>query len=77
MIAQEHHGLFTAFVGNIDHFFSQLRHFAALECLEIAELLARNPVIVVVIALIDNKFRSEFITCLLLKLFEDIRADGG
>ena len=75
MIAQEHHGFPAAFVADIHHFPGNLRHFPSLESLEVFKLTGRNPVLVIIIALIDNIFRTEGISCFLFKLFQDIRAD--
>ena len=47
----------------------------ALECLKIAEFLAGHPVLVVIVALIDDVLRAELVAHFLLKLVEDIRAD--
>src|SRR5699024_11175688 len=57
----------------IDHFTRQLCHFTALERLKIAKLLAGNTILVVIIALVNDIFRSERIAHFLLKLLEDIR----
>ena len=74
MIAQEHHGLSAAFMTDIHHFLSYLGHFPSLESLEILEFPGRNAVLVIVIALIDDIFRTERIACFLFKLLQDIRA---
>ena len=74
VIAQEHHGFLAAFMADIHHFLCDLRHFPALERLEIPELLRRNPVLVIIIALINDIFRTERITHFLFKLLQDIRA---
>ena len=77
MIAQEHHGLAAALVGDIHHLLGKLCHLPALECLKIPEFPAGHPVLVVVVALVDDILRAELVTHFLLKLIEDIGADGS
>ena len=38
VIAKEHHSLFSALMGYVDHFLRQLCNFSSLESLEITEL---------------------------------------
>ena len=68
MIAQKHHGFFTALMSNIYHFLCQLCDFSALKCLEIFKFLAWNAILVIIIALIDYILRTEWITHLFFKL---------
>ena len=77
MIAEEHHGLAAALVGDVHHFFGQLCYFAPLEGLKITVFLAGHTILVVVVALVDDVLRAELVTHFLLKLVEDIRADGS
>ena len=77
MVAQEHHGFQPAFVGDIHHFLAESGHFPALEGLEILVFLGGNPILVVVIALIHNKFGAELIADLLLKLLQDTGGHRG
>ena len=76
VIAQKHHGFPAALMADIHHFLRDLRHFSALERLEVLKLLRGNPVLVVVIALVDDIFRTERIARFLLKLLQDIGAYG-
>ena len=75
MIAEEHHGFAPARVGDVHHLLGKLCHLAALEGLKIPEFLAGHPVLVVIVALIDDVLRAELVAHFLLKLVEDIRAD--
>ena len=75
VIAEEHHGFAPARVGDVHHLLGKLCHLAALEGLKIPEFLAGHPVLVVIVALIDDVLRAELVAHFLLKLVEDIRAD--
>ena len=66
-----------SFVGDIHHLFGQLGHLAALESHKIFEFLAGHAVLVVVIALVDDKLGAEAVAHLLLELFKNIRAYRG
>ena len=77
MVAEEHHGFLAQLVGDIDHFLGKGSNLAALERLEIAELLARHAVLVVEVALIDDELRTELVADLAFELLEDIRGNGG
>ena len=77
MVAQEHHGLLAQLVGDVHHLLGQGGHLPALEGHEILEFLAGCPVLVVVVALIDDKLGAEGVARLLLKLLQDIGGDGG
>ena len=74
MIAQEHHGLFAAFMADIHHFLRDLRYLSALERLEVLKLFGRNPVLVIVVSLVNDILRAERITHFLFKLLQNIRA---
>lgn len=75
VVAQEHHGFFSVFVGDVHHLTDDLCHFTALECLEVLVFFAGDPVLVVVITLVDDVFRAERVSRFLLKLLEDVWAD--
>ena len=75
VIAEEHHSLAPALVGDVHHFFGQLCHLTALERLKITVFPAGYAILVVVVALIDDVLRAELVAHFLLKLVEDIRAD--
>ena len=77
VVPQEHHGLAPTLVGDVHHLFGQLCHLPALEGLKIPEFPAGHPVLVVVVALIDDVLRAELIAHLLLELIQDIGADRG
>ena len=62
-------------MGNVHHLLSNPPNLPALECLEILELFCRNTVLVVIIALVNDKLRPEFISNLFLKLIQNIWAD--
>ena len=74
VIAQEHHGLFAAFMADIHHFLRDLRYLSALERLEVLKLFGRNPVLVIVVSLVNDILRAERITHFLFKLLQNIRA---
>ena len=76
VVAQEHHGLFAVGVDDVGHFLHQTGDLAALECLKILVLLARHAVLVVVVALINDKLRAEFVADFLLKLLQNIGRNG-
>ena len=76
MIAEEHHGLLAQLVRDVHHLLGKLCDLAALERLKILVFFARNPVLVVVVALINDIFGPEFVSGLFFKLFENIRRDG-
>ena len=61
---------------DVGHFLHQTGNLAALECLKILVLLARHAVLVVVIALINDKLRAEFVADFLLKLLQNIGRNG-
>ena len=77
VIAQEHHRLAAALVRDVHHFFGQFCYFAPLERLKITVFLAGHTILVVVVALVDDILRAELVTHFLLKLIEDIGADGS
>ena len=76
MVAQEHHGFLAVFVDDVGHFFHQTGHLTALERLEVLVLLAGYAVLVVVIALVDDELRAEFVADFLLKLLQNIGRNG-
>ena len=63
-------------MGNVCHFFYDLRHFPALECLKIPKFFGGDAVLVVVIALINDVFGAEGVAGFPLELLQDIGADG-
>ncbi len=77
VVSQKHHGLLAVFMGDVHHFLHDLPHFPPLESLEVLEFLRRNSVLVIIVALVNNIFRPERIPRLLLKLFQNIRANGS
>ena len=68
VIPQKHHCLFAAFMCDVNHLFCKLCNFPALECLEILVFFAWHTILVIMVTLIDDKFPTEFITDLSLKL---------
>ena len=68
VIPQKHHCLFAAFMCDVNHLFCKLCNFPTLECLEILVFFAWHTILVIMVTLIDDKFRTEFITDLSLKL---------
>ena len=76
VVAQEHHRFLAVGVDDVGHFLHQTGNLAALECLEILVLLARHAVLVVVVALIDDELRAEFVADFLLKLLQNIGRNG-
>ena len=72
MISKEHHGFLTIGMHNIYQFFRQCAYLDLLELYEIKKLSARHPEHTVVISLIHNVLRTEFISCPFLKLFQNI-----
>ena len=77
MVSQEHHGFAAALMGDVHHLLGQLGHFPTLESLEVPELLAGHPVLVVVVTLVDDVLRPELVAHFLLKLVQDVGADGS
>ena len=77
VVAQEHHGLFAVGVDDVGHFLHQTGDLAALERLEVLVLLGGHAVLVVVVALINDKLRAEFVADFLFKLFQNIGRNGG
>ena len=77
VIPQEHHSFFPALMGNIYHLFRQLCNLFSLECLKIKKLFRRDAVSIIHIALVNNKFRTEFISHLIFKLLQYIRTYRG
>ena len=73
VVTQEHHRLPAAFMADIHHFPGNLGDLSSLEGLEVLVFFGRNTVLVIVIALINNEFRPEFVACFLFELFQDIR----
>ena len=76
VVAQEHHRFFAVGVDDVGHFLHQPGNLAALECLKILVLLAGHTVLVVVVALVDDKLRAEFVADFLLKLLQNIGRNG-
>ena len=76
VVAQEHHRFLAVGVDDVGHFLHQTGNLAALECLEILVLLARHAVLVVVVALINDKLRAKFVADFLLKLLQNIGRNG-
>ena len=76
VVAQEHHGFLAVGVDDVGHFLHQTGDLAALECLEILVLLGGHAVLVVVVALINDKLRAEFVADFLLKLLQNIGRNG-
>ena len=77
MVSQEHHGFLAQLVGKIDHFLCQRGHLPALESREVQELLRGNPILVVIVPLVNDEFRPEFVTGLPFELLQNIGGDGG
>ena len=77
VVPQKHHGFLAQLVGDVHHFFCQGGHLPALEGHKVFKLLGGHPVLVVVIALVDDKLRPEFVTCLLLEPLQDVGGDRG
>ena len=77
MVPQEHHGFLAQLVGNIHHFLGQGSHLPALEGLEVLKFPGGNPVLIVVVALVNNEFRAELVANFLLKLLQDVGRHGG
>ena len=73
VIAEEHHSFFSILMHDIHKLFCKLRNFSSLECGKIHEFLGRNPVRVIHVPLINDKFRAELITYFLFKLLQNIR----
>ena len=73
VIAKEHHSFFSILMHDIHKLFCKLRNFSSLECGKIHEFLGRNPVRVIHVPLINDKFRTELITYFLFKLLQNIR----
>ena len=73
VIAEEHHGFFSILMHDIHKLFCKLRDFSSLERGKIHEFLGRNPVRVIHVPLINDKFRAELITYFLFKLLQNIR----
>ena len=61
---------------DVGHFLHQTGNLTALECLKILVLLARHAVLVVVVALVDDELRAEFVADFLLKLLQNIGRNG-
>ena len=76
VVAQEHHRFLTVLVDDVGHFLHQTGDLAALERLEVLVLLGRHAVLVVVVALINDKLRAEFVADFLLKLLQNIGRNG-
>ena len=76
VVAQEHHGLFAVGVDDVGHFLHQTGDLAALERLKVLVLLGGHAVLVVVVALINDKLRAEFVADFLLKLLQNIGRNG-
>ena len=76
VIAQEHHGFQSVFMGDVHHFPAQGGHLPALEGLEVLILFGGNPVLVVVVALIHDVFGTEPVAHLPLKFLQNIGRDG-
>ena len=77
VVPQEHHGLLAQLVGDIHHLAGQCGHLPALEGHEVLEFLGGDPVLVVVIALVDDVLGAEFVAHFLLELLQDIGGDRG
>ena len=76
VVAQEHHGFLAVGVDDVGHFLHQTGDLAALERLEVLVLLGGHAVLVVVVALINDKLRAEFVADFLLKLLQNIGRNG-
>ena len=72
VIPKEHHGFFSVLMYNINHLFCKFCNFSSLECLEITEFFRWNTISIIHISLINNKFRTEFITHFFFKLLQNI-----
>ena len=59
-------------MSNVNHFFCKFSNFSSLECLEIFKFFRRNSVCIVHVTLINDKFRSEFVSHFLFKLFQNV-----
>ena len=76
VISQEHHRLLAEGMGNIHHLFYDFHHFPVLESQKILIFFRRYPVLVIVISLINDIFRTEGIPNLPLKLFQNMGTHG-
>ena len=76
VVAQEHHRFLAVGVDDVGHFLHQTGDLAALERLEVLVLLGGHAVLVVVVALINDKLRAEFVADFLLKLLQNIGRNG-
>ena len=74
MISEEHHSFLAIRMYNIYQLLRQRTYLDLLELYEIQELFAGNAEHAVVISLIHNVLRAEFVTCPFFKLFQDIGA---
>lgn len=74
MISKEHHRFLAIRMYNVYQLLRQRTYLDLLELYEIQELSAGNAEHAVVISLIHNVLRAEFVACPFLKLFQDIGA---
>ena len=74
MISEEHHSFLAIRMYNIYQLLRQRTYLDLLELYEIQELSAGNAEHAVVISLIHNVLRAEFVACPFFKLFQDIGA---
>ena len=77
VVSQEHHGLFAQLVRDVHHLSGQCSHLPALESHKIQILPGRRPVLIIIVSLINDKFRAERISGLLFKPLQNIGRDRG
>ena len=77
VVAQEHHGLPAQLVGDVHHLLGQGGHLPALEGHKVLKLLGGGAVLVVVVPLVDDELRVEFIARLFFKPLQNIGGYGG
>ena len=68
VISKEHHSFLAIRVNDINQLFRECTNFNLLEFNKVTEFFARYAEHTVVISLIYDKFRTEFISCPFLKL---------
>ena len=77
VIAQEHHSFLALFMGDIHHLAGQLGHLPALKGLKVQKFPGGDPVLVVVVPLIDDVLGAEGVADLALEPLQDVRGNGG
>ncbi len=76
VIPQKHHGFLSQLMSQIHQLLYQSRNLPALKSHKVLVFPGGDPVLIVVIALINNILRPEGISRLLLKLLQNIGRDG-